>query len=375
MIYLDNAASTKVNPQVLETLNYLYDKYYFNANSPFFAANQINQLQEQSRSTIKKLLNTDEELIFTSSGSESNNLALKGVMMRFAKRKDIEIITSKLEHASVYNTIIQLQELFDFKIVYVDNDQTGQIDYEHLLSLVNHNTALVCVMKVNSELGTINYIEDYYDQIKQINSHCLVFSDCVQALGKVKINLDCLDLASFSAHKINGLKGSGLLYKKRKVKLIPLINGGAHEFGLRGGTSNYHYNIVLAKTIRLYLDQDNTSVKQCFKYLCEYFSNNSNYHINSDINNNSNYILNICVIGYKVEVICNELERNNIYVSTQSACSLNVKGSRVLSNLNIDHHYQKSSIRLSLSPNSTLEEMKLFTNTMDEILITVTRGN
>lgn len=378
MIYLDNAATTKPDEAVIETIEQLYHDYYLNANSPYLKATQLFNLQEKARRNLANLLKTPDgsDLIFTSSGSEANNLALKGIAFKYLKGRKKHIITSRSEHASVYETIKQLRDYFNFEVDYVNVNAYGEIDYEHLLSLIKEETILVSIMKVNSELGTVNYLEDIYDEIKKRNPQTIVHCDGVQALGKIAMPLDKYDLVSFSAHKINGVKGSGLLYKKGGITLLPLISGGKQEKEQRAGTSNYHYNIALAKTLRLYLEKAAERLpaqKELYEYAYQLLESHPAVHMNSTLANTSYFIINIALPGYQVEVILNALEELNILVASKSACSTNVKTSRVLASLPIESEYQNSAIRISMSLDTTKEEIDTFYESLVKILTSIER--
>lgn len=378
MIYLDNAATTKLNDNVRETIDKLYKDYYLNANSPYFKATQIFNLQEKARAKLAEMLHIDKpsELIFTSSGSEANNMALKGIAFKYLNSNKKHIITSKSEHSSVYETIKQLKDHFNFEVDYVDVNEYGEIDYDHLLSLIKPETILISIMKVNSELGTINYLENIYDDIKKINNNTVVHCDCVQALGKMDLPLTKYDLASFSAHKINGVKGSGLLYKKSNITLLPLLSGGQQENHQRAGTSNYHYNIALAKTLRLYLEKAHAKLeahKELYRYAYHLLAEHPAIHMNTSLSNTSYFIINIALPDYKVEVILNALEAQDILVATQSACSTSVKTSRVLASLPIEAKYQDSALRISMSLDTTKEEIDTFYQSLAQILESIER--
>lgn len=378
MIYLDNAATTKLNPEVMASINQLYHKYYLNANSPYLAATKIFNLQEKARTKLGEMLNipTASELIFTASGSEANNMAIKGIAFKYLNSPKKHIITSRTEHSSIYEAIKQLEEHFNFTVDYVDVNEYGEIDYDQLLSLINEKTILVSIMKVNSELGTINYLEQIYDDIKKRNPNTIVHCDCVQALGKMPLPLAKYDLASFSAHKINGVKGSGLLYKKSGVTLLPLISGGEQENQQRAGTSNYYYNIVLAKTLRLYLqkaDEQLAQHRELYQYAYQLLAQHPAIHMNSTLTNTSHFIINIALPDYQVEVILNALEERNILVATQSACSTKVKTSRVLASLPIKRAYQDSALRISMSLDTTKSEIDEFYTSLCAILEQIER--
>ena len=260
MIYLDYVATTPLRPEVLSTYNNLLEKYFFNADSMYDKGIEVNRLMEHSRKLISEMLKVKEdELIFTSCGSESNNLAIKGVAFQYQNRGK-HIITTAIEHSSVYETCKELEKTFGFEVTYLKVDQKGCISLQELQDSIRDDTILVSIMYVNNEIGVINPIEEIKQIVKKYDKIKLHF-DMVQALGKLPIDLTDVDLASFSAHKIYGLKGSGLLFKRRSTTIVPLINGGQQEFGMRGGTSNACSNIVFAKTLRLALENFDNKAK------------------------------------------------------------------------------------------------------------------
>lgn len=375
MIYLDNAATTKLNEDVKKTLFKLYDDYFINADSPYYPGVHVHDLQEKARLNLANLLNVNnQELIFTSGGSEANNLAIKGIAFKNINGINKHIITSITEHSSVYETMKQLETL-GFVITYLKPNEYGEISNQSILEAITPNTILISIMKVNSELGAINNLELIYDEIKKLNANIIVHSDCVQAFGKYDLDLAKLDLASFSAHKINGVKGSGLLYKKQQVSLVPLISGGQQEFNLRAGTSNYHFNIILAKTLRLYLEnRDSEFLLERYRYVLKLFNDDKRIKINSAQENNSLFIINYSISGYKPEVILNALEQEEIYLSTKSACSSNAKRSRVLDSLPVKSEYKDSAFRISFDLNTTIKEIEHFYKALDKILSSVKKG-
>jgi cysteine desulfurase len=370
MIYLDNASTTPLNDEVKKTINKLYDDYFMNADSPYYPALKINNLQVQAREKLADLLNVKGgELIFTSSGSEANNMAIKGIAFKYLN-KNKHIICSMTEHSSVYETMKQL-ETFGFEVTYLKPNKYGHIENDDILSAIKDNTILISIMKINSEIGAMNNLEDIYDEIKKIKRNIMIHIDFVQALGKYNLELNKCDLGSFSAHKINGVKGSGLLYKNNNVTILPLLCGGQQEFHLRAGTSNYYYNIVFPKTLRLYLEKRNKIndfIKTRFLYLYDLLISDKRIEINSSRENNSYYIINFSIPNYKSEVILNALEEVNIYLSTKSACSSNVKRSRVIDSLPIDNTLKNSAFRVSLSLETSYSEIDSFFNSLISIL-------
>lgn len=371
MIYLDYVATTPLNPEVLTTYHNLLENYFYNADSIYDKGIEVNRLMEHSRKLISDMLKVKEdELIFTSCGSEANNLAIKGTAFQYQNRGK-HIITTAIEHSSVYETCKELEKVFGFEVTYLDVDQKGCISLHQLQDSIRDDTILVSIMYVNNEIGVVNPIEEIKKIVKKHDKIKLHF-DMVQALGKLPINLDGVDLASFSAHKIYGLKGSGLLFKRRSTTLVPLINGGQQEFGLRGGTSNACSNIVFAKTLRLALENFDTKTKHIDainKYARECLKQIPGIIINSDESCCISSILNFSCPGYKPEVILHDLETKEIYLSTRSACSSKSSNvSRIMAQLHLDEAIASSALRISFSEYTKKEDIDQFCYYLQESL-------
>lgn len=371
MIYLDYAATTPLDNEVKKTYFSLLDKYFYNNDSIYDKGIEVNNLMEQSRDIVAKYLNvSSEELIFTSCGSEANNMAIKGTCFKY-KNRGKHIITSSVEHSSVYESFKELESVFGFEVTYLPVNNSGQVSLEDLKNAIREDTILVSIMYVNNELGSINDINSIARYLKDY-SKIIFHVDMVQALGKIDIELTNIDLASFSAHKICGLKGSGLLYKAKKISLVPLISGGQQEFGLRGGTSNACTNIVFAKTLRLMLDNFEEKikyVKELNAYTKSLLSTLDNVVINSDENCLAN-IINFSCVNYKPEVILHALEQEEIYISTRSACSSKTSDvSRVMAMLNIDEKIAKSALRISVSYLTSYEDIDKFVYCLKSVLL------
>lgn len=371
MIYLDYVATTPLRPEVLSTYNNLLEKYFFNADSMYDKGIEVNRLMERSRKLISEMLKVKEdELIFTSCGSESNNLAIKGVAFQYQNRGK-HIITTAIEHSSVYETCKELEKTFGFEVTYLKVDQKGRISLQELQDSIRDDTILVSIMYVNNEIGVINPIEEIKQIVKKYDKIKLHF-DMVQALGKLPIDLTDVDLASFSAHKIYGLKGSGLLFKRRSTTIVPLINGGQQEFGMRGGTSNACSNIVFAKTLRLALENfDNKAkhIKMINSYARKCLNQIEGVIINSDETCCISSILNFSCPGYKPEVILHDLESEEIYLSTRSACSSKSENiSRIMAQLNLDKEIASSALRISFGEHTTIEDIDKFCYYLQESL-------
>lgn len=371
MIYLDYTATTPLSSEIRKTYEKLLEKYFANSDSAYSLGYEVSQMQEASREHIAKLLDVrPDELIFTSCASEANNLAIKGTCFQYQNRGK-HIITTAFEHSSINNTFKQLAEVFGFDVDYIGVDQKGHLKLGELKDKIREDTILVSTMYVNNEVGTVNPIKEISKIIHEANPKTKYHVDCVQALGKLPIDLSYCDLATFSAHKIFGLKGSGLLYKKHNTTLVPLICGGQQEMGLRGGTSNAATNIVLAKTMRLALEKRQEHydyVKSLNDYLRSEVKKREGLVINSP-DDASPFILNISAPHYKPEVIVHDLESHEIYLSTRSACtSKKTEISHSLAAMHLDDEIARSALRISLAHLTTKEDIDTFLKALDEAL-------
>lgn len=378
MLYLDYVATTPLCDEVGEAYYHLLKEKFANADSIHGLGLEVESLMEKSRSLIAGMLKVKpQELIFTSGASEANNLAIKGVAFQYQNRGR-HIITTTVEHSSVYETFKQLENDFGFDVTYLPTRQDGTLDLDVLKKAMTDQTILVSVMMVNNEVGMIHPI----DEIKAIVSsypQAKLHVDMVQALGKIPISLQGIDLATFSAHKIYGLKGSGLLYKKSSVQIKPQICGGQQEYGLRAGTSNALTNIVFAKTLRLALEnqpQKIAHVRALNRKMRDYFKTLDHCVINTP-EDGSPYILNVSMLDYKPEVLTHALESYGIYISTKSACSTKKQEmSRTLKAMGVSEAVGNSALRISFSHLTTLEDIDYFIRSFNEVLNNIKkRGN
>ncbi len=375
MIYLDYVSTTPLNSEVNKMYQSLLNDYFANADSLYSLGLKTSRLMEQSRELCAKLLKVKPtELIFTSGASESNSFAIKGCAFAYQNRGK-HLITSAIEHSSVHHTFEQLRDVFGFEVDFISVDENGIINLEELKNKIRKDTILVSVMYVNNEVGSINPIKEIKNIIQNTNPKVKFHVDMVQALGKIPVDLSFVDLASFSAHKIYGLKGSGLLYKKEATQLVPLINGGQQEDGMRGGTSNTATHTMFAKTLRLALENTNEKykyVEELNRYVREELNKEEDIVINTPLHNSSPYILNFSCIGYKPEVLLHALEEKQCYVSTKSTCSSHSDDiSHTLSSMHLKDEVSSSAIRISFSHLTTKKEIDEFLYHLHHILKTI----
>ncbi|WP_226386340.1 cysteine desulfurase family protein [Staphylococcus sp. Marseille-Q1834] len=373
MIYLDNAATTKPHKAVLDSFVKVNESVYYNPNSPHKMGLQAEKLLNQAKERINQLLFGKQQfdVIFTSGATESNNIALKGVALR-KKQFANEIITSVLEHPSVLE-VMRYLETQGFVLKYVNIKENGQIDMEHLSSLMNDKVGLVTCMYVNNIMGQIQPIDQIVELLKQYpKAHLHV--DAVQALGKVPMTLSGVNSVSFSGHKFNGLKGQGLLLIDNKEKLEPIVHGGGQEYGVRSGTVNLAMDVSLVKAIDIAvnnLDERHNKLASYNEELRSYFKDYQGVYINSP-ENGAPQILNIAFPGVKGEVLVNAFSKLDIMVSTTSACSSKRgKLNEVLLAMNIREEKIEGSIRLSLGDTTTQEDINQFKEKFKSIYIEI----
>ncbi len=369
MIYFDNAATTKINKEVLASFNKVNEKYFANPASNHKLGLEVLSLEDTARNQIAKILNrTESEIIFTSGASESNNLAIKGTCLKYKNRGN-HIITTKVEHPSVLNVFKQMHDLYNFDVTYLDVNKDGVVELDTLKKAIKEDTILVSIMSVNNEVGSINDIASIGKYLKQFPK-IIFHSDATQAIGKINIDFSDVDLLTMSAHKLNGFKGSGLLLRKRNIDLVPLIDGGGQEYALRSGTNNFPYEVALAKTLRIAFENMATRyeyVSKIHDYMYEKLSSLDGIRINSP-KDGSPYIINFSV-NKKASVVQEGLSLKEIYVSTKSACSSKKKPySYVIEAMGYDIERATNAIRVSFSYENTLEEVSLFIEELQKVL-------
>ena len=363
MTYLDYSATTPVNDEVLNSFVNACKSYPGNPNSLHKLGVDSSHLIELSSKQILNLLKlNDYEVIYTSGASESNNLAIKGICDKYSNRGK-HIITTTLEHSSVKEPIEYLKSK-GYEVSYVKLDCDGQIDINDLKEIIRDDTILVSINAVNSELGIKQPIEEIGKLLKDYPK-CYFHVDMTQAIGKIDIDLNDVDLFSFSAHKFYGIKGIGSLIKKRKIIIEPIIHGGKSTTIYRSGTPSTPLIVSMAKALRLILENNNYEyVKNINNELKEFFKNYKLVHINSN-DKCIPHILNISIIGVKPETFLHALERYDIYISTKSACSTS-NISSVVYEITKDESLALSSIRISLSYLTSKEDINNFKEAFDK---------
>ena len=370
VIYLDNASTSKVHPEVLESFNQITLKYFANPSSIHHLGQESNRLLEKSRKQILDLLKLKHhDVIFTSGATEANNLAIKGYA--FANRsRGNHLITVATEHPSVLNTFRALEK-YGYEITILPVNKKGALEVNLLKAAIKDNTILVSVMAVNNEIGAINPIGEIGELLK--NYPKIAFHvDMTQAIGKVNIPLENVDMFSFAGHKIHGLLGSGALIKEKKIILEPQNSGGGQENDLRSGTNTVALSASLAKALRLALDKQKENyqkVSSLRDHLVAYLKNNDDRFVINSLDKDNPYIVNFSLLTRKASVVVEALSNKGIMVSSLSAChSKNEDYSYVVYALTNDMKLAHNTVRVSFSYENTLDEVELFIRELDKIV-------
>ncbi len=361
MIYLDHAATTKVDPQVFAAMRPFLQDQYGNPSSFYRLAAQARRALEEARGQVAQYINAKPgEIIFTGCGSEADNFAIKGTAWAY-RDQGRHIITSAIEHHAVLDSCKSL-EADGFEVTYLPVDNTGLVDPHQLGAAIRDDTILVTIMHGNNEVGTI-------EPISEIGSLCrergvLFHSDAVQTLGKLPIDVEKLnvDMLAFSAHKIYGPKGVGALYVRRGVKLRRLIDGGSQEFGKRAGTENVAGIVGLGKAVELLAeraDEDNQHITTLRDQLISNIQQRIEHVIlTGHPTQRLPHIASFCVRYIEGEGILLSLDAEGICASSGSACtSGSLEASHVLLAMGYSHDVAHGSLRLSLGRENTEQQV------------------
>ncbi|MGX7380883.1 cysteine desulfurase family protein [Bacillus sp. ESY92] len=354
MIYLDNSATTKPYPEVLQVHQQVSERFFGNPSSLHQLGIDASRLLSETRKQILHYTGfTQYEIIFTSGATEANNIAIKGAALAKMNRGR-HIVTTAIEHPSVIESFEQLKTLFGFDISYIQVNEHGRADMTHLKEVLRPDTVLVSLMHVNNETGAIQPIEEAASIIRTYAKEAIFHVDGVQGIGKVPLpkKMD-IDLLTMSGHKIHGLKGTGALFLKKEIVLAPFITGGEQELGLRSGTENPAGAVSLAKAIKQsfeYLNKHHDEMIALKTELEQQLGKIEGIVINTPLTHSAPHIVNFSVPGIQIEVLLHMLEKEGIYVSTTSACSAKKKEpSRVLLTMGKSEEVAKSSMRISLT--------------------------
>jgi cysteine desulfurase len=374
MLYLDYCATTPIYDEVIEIITDTMKTHYGNPSSLHRIGMEAEQLLIQARKSISALLHCNSnEIIFTSGGTESNNLAIKGTVNAH-KNRGKHIITSRIEHASVYECITQLEQQ-GFRVTYVPVDRTGAIQVDDVRNAIEEDTVLVSLMHVNNEMGRIQPIQAVGQLLRQypkITFHV----DAIQSIGKLEVIPQQLgvDLLSISAHKFGGPKGVGLLYRRAGLELRPELIGGGQEFGIRSGTENVPYIMGMAKAMQIAIDNRVKQTETMYllrEKLLVHLSKIEGIIVSGSevMEHMAPQLVHFCFPGMPVEVFIHALEQQGICISTRSACSSGLsQPSRVLLSMSMDPELAASGLRVSYSAQQTWNDIDFFADCLRKVV-------
>ena len=371
-IYFDHAATTAVAREVKEAMDPYFCENYGNASSLYELGYKSKEAINAAREKVAKVLNAKtNEIYFTSCGSESDNLAIKGVA-RANRHKGNHIITSKIEHPAVLNTCKQLEKE-GFRVTYLNVDKNGFIDLEELKNSINRNTILVSIMFANNEVGTIQPIKQISNIAHKYNA--IFHTDAVQAVGNVKIDVQemGIDLLSMSAHKFYGPKGVGALFVRKNVNFVQIQNGGHQEHDKRAGTENVAGIVGLGKAIEIAdrnMEENNKKLLQLRQYFLEQIKDKIPYiRINGDLKNRLPGNINISFMYVNGKDIVKMLANAGICTSSGSACSSGLpQPSHVLIAMGLSEDIAKSALRITLGKENTKEDIDYLIETLVKVV-------
>jgi len=362
-VYLDNSATTRPRNEVVDEMITMLKNNYGNPSSLHRKGLEAEKKIKSARKKVSTFLKVrEDEVFFTSGGTESNNIAIQGIVNRNKKRGN-HLITTKIEHPSVLKIFNKYEEE-GFNVSYLNVDEYGIINLKELEESINESTILVSIMAVNNEIGSIQPLKTIKEIINRKNKITKFHVDGVQGIGKVHINIKeiGIDSISFSSHKIHGPKGVGCLYVKKDINLEPIFYGGSQERGIRVGTENVPGIVGFGKAVEILNDKFEDELKHVIK-IKEYFiekvmENIKDTKINSDLEKSAPHIVSLSFSGTRGEILLHYLEERGIYISTRSACSSGKKNeSHVLKSIGLNSDQIEGTIRVSFSYSNNLEEV------------------
>ncbi len=367
--YFDNCATTRADDKIVEILNRYHTERYFNPSARSSYSLEIAQDIVSARERIAKCLGCGaDELIFTSGGTEADNLAIFGSL----RKKSGNIVVTQAEHSAVFNPVAELGNR-GYEIRYAKVLPDGRIDTEDFVSKVDGNTLLACFMHVNNETGAINDICRLNSLVKAKNPQTVTFSDGVQAVGKITVNLlhSGVDMYSFAGHKIHCTKGIGALYVKRSVRLVPTVLGGGQERGLRSGTEYVGGIVALAEAVETATDNMHLNAVnfEQYKFVLRQCLENSLRWKEICPEHSSPAIFSLAFADIKGEVLLHMLESYGIIVGTGSACSSKNKQSRVAKAIGLAPEYAEGMLRISFSKYNSVEQVRFLGEKLAEGLL------
>lgn len=373
-VYLDNAATTKLCREAFDAMQKTMFEDFGNPSSLHIKGVKASEYVKEARQIISKELKCSEkEIVFTSGGTESNNMALIGAA--FAnKRRGMHIVSTSYEHASVYNPLIFLEQQ-GFEVTYLPVDKNGRVSPEALVSALRKDTILVSVMYVNNEIGAVNDIAALSSAAKSANPEVLFHCDAIQAFPKYKIvpKKAGIDMMSVSAHKFGGPKGCGFLYIKDRVKVNPILHGGGQQNNMRSGTENVTGIVGMTAAMQAYAEKRTEYTERMYAMKTRFieglqgtegivvnavFGERQELSLEESVRLTAPHIISISFPKAKSEVFLHALEMKGIYCSSGSACSSNHPAiSGTLKAIGVKEKYLDTTLRFSLSPETTAEEV------------------
>ena len=379
-IYLDNSATTKAFPEVIELISRVMGEDYGNPSSMHHMGVVAEDRLKESTKILSGILGcTEKNIFYTSGGTESDNIAILGAA-KALERRGKHIISTKIEHPAVLNTMKHLEDE-GFEVTYLGTDGSGKISLDELDAALTPGTILVSIMHTNNEIGSLQPLEEAGKLIKEKCPECLFHVDAVQGFGKARINPGRMkiDLLSASSHKIHGPKGCGLLYIGDGVRIVSPVYGGGQQRGIRSGTENVpgiSGMALAAKMLYEKLDEDIARLYELKKYFIENALKIDGISINgltaegpAGAEGTAPHIISVSVKDVRAEVLLHSLEDKGIYVSAGSACSTHKRApSATLTSIGLDKGLLESTVRISMSVLTTREELDETLNALGEIV-------
>lgn len=356
--YFDNCATTRVDDEVLQIINKYHTESFYNPSARSSFSLQIANDISNAREKILKLLGGNGDIVFTSGGTEADNLGILGCL----RKKSGNIVVTASEHSAVYNTVIALgNKGYEVRLAAVKAD--GSIDVDDFVSKIDNNTLLACFMHVNNETGAINDVRTINTRVKNINFGTITFCDGVQAVGKIPVNLNYLgvDLYTFSSHKFHCTKGAGGLFVKKGIRINPMVLGGGQEKGVRSGTEYVGSIIAMARAIEIAISliEQNTAKYMQYKQIIRSALEPIAQMQENCTENCSPAIMSLAFASIKGEVLLHMLEQYQIIIGTGSACSSKNKQSRIAKAIGLSPDYSQGVIRISFSKYNTVDQVQL----------------
>lgn len=367
MVYLDYAAATPIDNEVLDTYYEISKKYYANPNSSHKMGLEAKELIKECTNNIANTLNVlPEEIIYTSGATESNNLVIKGICERY-KNRGKHILISALEHNSIVSAVTSMSEK-GFEVEVIPVTKKGIIDIEALKDMLRKDTILVSICTVDSEIGLKQLLNEISKVLKEY-PNTIFHTDASQAVGKVDIDYSLVDLATITPHKFYGPTGIGILVKKKNIDLKPQIEGGKSTTIYRSGTPSLPLIAASSKAISLAINNQNhrnNHIKELSNIVKDTLSKYNNVYINNT-NDSIPHTINFSIKGIPALEVQRKLEEHNIYLSTKTSCCPIETPSKLVYALTKDKSLSSSSLRLSISHLTTKEEIDIFLQTFNSI--------